>query len=346
MDFLAALWTASIVLSALAVAASAVLIVRRVLARRSAARRERLRAAVMDRLLDHLDGTGDAAAILDAAEGRVGLASTLVIELAAMLEGEARDRLVALLRAWDAPAHLVRALRTGDSRRRRDAAEALRLLASETVVAELRGALADASADVRLAAARSLAEMERLPPVADLVPAMRAAGGIASVGWRSVFRRAAEADPAGLLAVARSAGSRDARLFAVDAMARIPDPAVLEALTALADDPDTEVRAAALRTFAAIGHPAAEAALRRGFADPAWEVRTQAAVAAGRIGLASMHDLLAAQLHDPVWWPRYRAGQALVRLGEAGVARLRAVRGAGGSAARIAELALLETGTA
>jgi HEAT repeat protein len=344
MGFLTAIWMLSLVLSGTALTAVGAVMVLRWADTRRDRRSTARRGVALERLMAFLDGRADGAAVLAAAGGRTDVAADLVRELVGIVAGDDRERLVALLVVWDAPGRLLPALRARDRRRRREAAAALGLFDRDDVVAALRRALGDRDPEVRLAAARSLVEAGRPPPLDDLARAIVAGGGPVSQEWRGVFRRIAADGPDDFSAMTKADRPRDVRLFAIDALGRAAADGTLARLIDLFADPDVEIRAAALRALAVIGHPAATDVVRAGFADPAWEVRTQAAVTAGRIGLPDLNAVLEHQLHDGVWWPRYRAGQALARLGDDGLARLRALRDAGGPASRVADLALREAG--
>ncbi|MEU9151574.1 fumarate reductase/succinate dehydrogenase flavoprotein subunit [Streptomyces sp. NPDC048417] len=217
----------------------------------------------------------------------------------------------------------------------------------------LAGALADPDGGVRSVAAASLRELvETLPPEPALREALAGALAVADpvvraaaldvlralrLGDVGLFAAAlSDADPAVRIEAVRALVSVDAAEALADAVA---DPSrevrvtvakalgtvgaagavaqvdgVLDALTALAGDPDVLVRGAAYEALAGVGCPpplagSAVAAL----ADPAWQVRVGAARALGAAGAAVAVPALAKSLADPNADVRKAAVLALTR---------------------------------
>ncbi|MER5521786.1 fumarate reductase/succinate dehydrogenase flavoprotein subunit [Streptomyces sp. NPDC002763] len=217
----------------------------------------------------------------------------------------------------------------------------------------LAGALADPDVGVRSVAAASLRELvETLPPEPALRDALAGALAVADpvvraaaldvlralrLGDAGLFAAALpDADPAVRIEAVRALVSVDAAEALADAVA---DPSrevrvtvakalgtvgaagaaaqvdgVLDALTALAGDPDVLVRGAAYEALAGVGCPPplagrAVAAL----ADPAWQVRVGAARALGAAGAAVAVPALAKSLADPNADVRKAAVLALTR---------------------------------
>ncbi|MER5524127.1 fumarate reductase/succinate dehydrogenase flavoprotein subunit [Streptomyces sp. NPDC002677] len=217
----------------------------------------------------------------------------------------------------------------------------------------LAGALADPDAGVRSVAAASLRELvETLVPEPALRDALAGALAVADpvvraaaldvlralrLGDAALFASALpDVDPAVRIEAVRALVSVDAAEVLADAVA---DPSrevrvtvakalgtvgaagaaarvdgVLDALTALAGDPDVLVRGAAYEALAGVGCPpplagSAVAAL----ADPAWQVRVGAARALGAAGAAVAVPALAKSLADPNADVRKAAVLALTR---------------------------------
>ncbi|GHA06788.1 fumarate reductase/succinate dehydrogenase flavoprotein subunit [Streptomyces echinoruber] len=229
-------------------------------------------------------GTGPALAarLADPDAGVRAAAAASLRELVETLDPEPalRDGLVAALSEADPVARaaaldVLRVLRLGDT-------------------GLFTSSLSDADIAVRLAAVRALVSVD-------------AAGELA---------RAATADP-----------SREVRVTLAKALATVtaerpggttpagPGPGtVLSALTALVDDPDALVRAAAYEALGTAGCPAPLAArARAALSDPAWQVRAGAATALSRAAPGLAVPALAKALADPNADVRKAAVTALTR---------------------------------
>jgi HEAT repeat protein len=88
-------------------------------------------------------------------------------------------------------------------------------------------------------------------------------------------------------------------------------------LAALTNDPDPEVRAAAVRTLAQVGGPVAERAAVALLSDDEPFVRVHAARALGTLGATATAALVATLLPDRDWWVRFAAKQTLELFGRA-----------------------------
>ena len=202
--------------------------------------------------------------------------------------------------------------------------EAARLLGATATTADLplvRILLKDPHPAVHLAAVTAVervpdpllvsAVLDRLP---ELTPTVHAFYGAALQRSRAVLvdQLIARLQP-GTPAVARYA----------EFAARLADPGLRIAMTALARHADAEVRVQVARALGAYPHRESAAALLELVRDSGWEVRAQAARALGRLGDARAVPVLGAALDDPEWWVRLRAALALSRYGPAGDDTLR-----------------------
>jgi len=156
-------------------------------------------------------------------------------------------------------------------------------------------------------AALATAALERLPHLAPTVSAYYAGmlRRSRAVVVQLLLTRLARADDPAL-----------ARL--TEFAARLQEPALREALTALAGHQDPEVRTQVARALGAFPHPASIAALTPLAADARWPVRAQAARSLGMLADPASLPLLRAALRDPDWWVRMRTGLALTRFGPSG----------------------------
>jgi HEAT repeat protein len=220
-----------------------------------------------------------------------------------------------------ATAPWARAVR-GDARSARwwKRLEAARLLSAAAIPADtplLTRLLRDPHAAVHLAAAGSLervqtptlvtAALERLPFLPPTVYAF----------YSSMLQRARGQVVERLREHLGRTGDPHLARF-TEFAARLEEPSLRPALTALAGHPDAEVRVQVARGLGAFPHAESVAALRRLAGDPAWPPRAQAVRSLGKLGDAGSLALLRATLTDPEWWVRLRGALALHRLGGTG----------------------------
>jgi HEAT repeat protein len=338
-----AIWIVTTALAGISVAMMLSLVFRRWAAALGATARERRRAAMEHAMLAYLDHE----VTLDQARRQIGgqldLMCDVGFRLADMIRGDARGRLLDLMERAGAADHLIRQLGRAGHRTRVLAATNLRHFGGAAVTAALDRALDGEYADLRLAAASSLAQLGAAPPLPELVARLRIGPEEHSDLLRHVFRRLVPARIPALIDLLHADVDPTAKLYALDALAQSGDYGIIDAMTALTADPSLELRAGAFRVLAALAHPAALPAVRVGLSDPAWQVRTQAAICAGRISSPELAPLLASMLDDANWWARFRAAEALLELGPEGRATLvEASRRGAGEAARTAQIVLAE----
>ncbi|PQV46677.1 HEAT repeat domain-containing protein [Paraburkholderia sp. BL21I4N1] len=200
--------------------------------------------------------------------------------------------------------------------------EAARVLSSweeAWIVDVLCHALLDADHDVRMAAAQSLSALKD-----------DACGAV-------LHRWTDHAEPfvqAAVLRGLRELRYADALEPALRALEHTDDSVRIEAvvllgwlkdaraLAPLADtvtrDVNAEIRRAAVGAlgFAPVAHPATLSALLQALRDPIWQVREETATTLGKLHANSAHDALIAALADDYWQVRLRAVRALGQMGE------------------------------
>jgi HEAT repeat protein len=337
------IWWGSLMLALLSIIGMLMLILRRFFFMRHERRNAVWRDAIMVGIVGWLDGDGDLAPIEHAADGRPGIAADLIAELRQVVRGEQRERLAALAAALGIVAFNCRRLITGDTRTRRVVAARLAIGPAEHVALSLEAALDDPDYQVRLAAARSLAELRAIRSVRLLVDKLGLAAEHNSRVLYYIFRQLVPALNDQLVALLQSECSVVIKELALDALGQSGDGAMVEPIARLLNDSSPELRAKALRALTDLGYPDAGPRALRALADPAWWVRAQAAICVGRVGFLPALPLLAELLADRQWWVRFRAAEALYALGDKGRALLRAAAEAtGGRAARVSELLLAE----
>jgi len=337
------IWWGSLLLALLSVLGMLILVLRRFFLMRRERRDAAWRDEIMRGIVRWLDGDEELAPIERAAEGRAEIAADLIAELRQVVRGEQRDRLAALAGSLGIVEFNRRRLITGDTRTRRSVAARLAIGPAEHVALSLEAALDDPDYQVRLTAARSLAELRAIRSVRLLVDKLGLAAEHNSRLLYHIFRQLVPALNNQLVALLQSERSVVIKELALDALGQSGDGALVEPISRLLDDSSPEVRATALRALTELGYPDAGPCALRALADPAWWVRTQAAACVGRIGFLPALPKLAELLADEQWWVRFRAAEALYALGERGRAMLKAVAAdTGGRAARVSDLLLAE----
>lgn len=339
LSLLALIWWVSVVLGAAALLTMTLL----VLVRLMTVRRERRRAA-RRRELAHQLLSGQ----LSSAEELKRLPRDLVagtfVELIRLVRGDERAAFVAQATGLGVPEFLGRRLRRGSPRERLLAAQSIAEFSNEDSTAQLRSALADRNADVRLAAALALAEAGRSSSVDDLVSSLGLGTEEDSTLAVTLFRAlsADRLDEIKALVIAPGMPV-PVRLAAIEALAMSGDYSLVPVITQLViEAPDDAPELPGyLRALGLFAHPAARPAVLNGLGRPSFAARAAAAGAAGRIGLVEFAGRLAQMLDDGEWWVRFRAAEALLRLGEPGVEWLRRQAGEGSPRARSAAASML-----
>jgi len=311
------------------------LIFARGLSQHSSHRRQNARRQLIPILLD---GRTD----VERARGvEAQVATRLTIELAELMRGSDRARMLAAADALGVPELLKKQTCSRSAQDRLFALETLALFANYTDVVER--ALEDRSPDIRLGAALALASREDGPNPIDIVRKLRIGEVENSLLLVSLMSDLAERDPVAVHAMLfEDSVPEPAKVAIIDALAdRGHTHAPLLASIAKEGASDPELRPRILRALGRTAHPSGAAAIEAGLASEDWRVRTAAAEAAGRTALSQLAGKLGMLLSDGQWWVRFRSGEALLRLGKPGLGVLqRAAEGPEGHA-RKAAIALL-----
>lgn len=231
-------------------------------------------------------------------------------------------------------------------RLRLEAVEALADFADPKSLQRLEATLDDSNADVRLAAALSLAAAGAAPPARELVAKLRIGTHEKSKLVVSLFKELAKSRPGEIKELILAPGYPPAvKAAAIEALAASGDYSLVSIIShlVLEASPEDEALPHYLRALGALGHPAAAEAVKHGLDSPKWEARAAAAEAAGQISLLQLAERLAQLLGDPNWWVRFRAGEALTRMGAKGLEMLKKIAAGGEGLARdTARLTLAE----
>ena len=327
MDLHITIWQISLVLAAVSPVVMMVLVVNRIFYIRL--RQNRLARAdeLTMKVLTYLDDEDMDEAWFDSLRGRdKKLLGSLAGDLLRLVRGDNRKTLINLLRHLDTVDRQIMVLIKGNQRDRITACANLAHFDDEKVINILTKTLDDKDFDVRISAARSLADLGRIPSVDILISKLDASTGLRSRALGNLFRDLGQAAVPELTAVAADIDQPEQfRILAINALGQIGDYAAIDPLIELANDPRLEIRAAVYRSLAVLSHPVVSSVLPGGLRDTSWEVRTQAAFCAGRVGALNVVPILIKMLADNIWWVRYRAGEALYAMGDVGLEMLQVV---------------------
>jgi len=322
--YTAIVWTV-VVLSVVVVILALLTVLGRVVGDWRSDRRGRQRARMMDRLAAFLaTNRGEDAAITELRVDRA-VALDALVRTASALSRVERTRLAPLFRHFGFVAQETSTLRHHNWGRRLRAAEHLGVMGEHGVAPALVRALGDEMLDVRLAAARSLAQLPAPEAVEPILRSLALPGELPVKLAADVLVEFGDAGIEPLLAFLRAhdAGTDGpAAAAAVTVLGMCRATAGVPMLIEMLAHPEPELRVNAARALGLIGSAAAVGALGERTLDPVWQVRSAAAQALGRIGDAQAIPALARRLIDVAWWVRFNAADALFRLGYPGRERL------------------------
>jgi hypothetical protein len=312
---LALIWTASLALAAGAFAALGVLLIARI-------RRERIERANPDRrrrisrqLLRYAGSGGEAPvfAVRQRVEREILIETAL--DIAPLMRGAARERLVQLLREAGLDDRLRKQARGGSVRARLAALEGLELFPGAETLAVLERTEQSRDLRIWLTALRTRAALGAGPTMAELLALSERPGARRSPIMHDLVAARAKERFAEALETLRTPLAPLTRAVLVRALGETGKAEGLEPLRIALHNPDPAVRSAAAGALGELGLDAAGDALARAAGDVDWRVRLKASEAIGRLGLSRHAGALRALLNDPVWWVRFRAEEALKRLG-------------------------------
>lgn len=187
-------------------------------------------------------------------------------------------------------------------------------------VASMEPLLSDPDADVRLAAAQSIARRKEARSAWALSRALTA--GV--MPPERVTERLGESWAVrDLLTASHCDEFREVRPWIAEALGLSHDLRAEHVLTTLLAVGDEEERTRACRALGRLGRESSIPNLRRALEDESWRVRAQAAKAHEQFSDERSIETLGEHLSDRNWWVRANAAQALRTHGPAGLAELR-----------------------
>lgn len=336
------LWDVSLVLSGISIFIMVALIIARLVQERRTETINARRADLLPKILG-----GDPLTFQSAKKGDKQT-TDLLVELISMVRGDEQRRYLSIAEQSGALAHLIERARSGNTRTKITAIEALTYFDQAAATDALDTALDDRDRNVRLTAALALSQSGRSPPAPFLIEKLSLGSKENSLLLTSILQRISQDRPEeieSLLEDPEIAGSvKSAAVEALASAGRFQVAPVVNAM-ALTSEPTSDQLANYLRALGTLRHPAGIPAVLFHLSSKDWWVRAAAAEASGKIGATGAMRRLEALLDDEDWWVRFRAGEALVNLGSEGMESLRAATRSGRERVReVARLTLAEVG--
>jgi HEAT repeat protein len=326
MSLLFIIWLAALGLMTFALTAMSALIVARLLRERRRAKRAARRSAILPEIVNHIGGLSAGPLNLMGMERDAVLMASVVRDLAGLVRGDERTRMMTALCALNVDRALLTLLRHGSTNQRVLAAEALVFFPDATTKAELLNAGRHGAPRLRQAALRSAIEIGAAPPLSELLDSVISRPERASLLFSDLLQRATRSQiEEAIAALARMDLPRSVRLMLMAALGATRDPRALAPLMEAAQAQDGEIRAGAFAALSALGHPDARACVGAGLADPDWRVRLKAIECVRKLRLTAFVPALQTCAADEIWWVRYRAGEALIAIAEQDIAKLKSL---------------------
>jgi HEAT repeat protein len=318
-------WLVAIGLMSFSLATMTALICARVVREHQKTRRAARRAIVLPELVHHVGGlVGDETLDLHGLEKDAVLMAEVVRDLAGLVLGPERQRLMEALQALKVDQTLRRLLRAGSVVHRVLAAEALIFFPGEETYTGLLRAVRRDDPRVRLAALRTVIELGRAPPVNEMLDAVIGGSERASLLFSDLLQRATRTQIDGAIeALKRKDLPVPVRVMVMQALGATRDKRAFPALKAATKARDPEIRAGALGSLAALGHTSTHKLVADALVDEDWRVRLKAIECVRKLGLTEFFARVMVLSNDEVWWVRYRAGQTLMSLADDDIAKLK-----------------------
>ena len=286
-----------------------------------------LRSRMLPVLKEYLAGREDEAAVLYELNRDRKMALECLVEMASGLPVSERSRLHPFFEHFEFEDKLIEEVRGRNWAKSIHAATLLGFTGNRENIPALLEALSDDMLDVRLAAARALAQLGAAEAVAPILRSLALPGTLPQQNATEILYDMGCVAVGPLLAFLRANMKKDdgvAQLaVAVRVLGLLKATGATAEITALLNHPDPEVRLNSARALGLIGAQKAVIALCQGASDVAWEVRSSAVQALGHIKDAMSIPFLSKALGDQAWWVRFNAAKALFELGSAGIDALK-----------------------
>jgi hypothetical protein len=325
VNLLIIVWLAALGLMTFSLATMAALILARLVREHQRGRRAARRAIVLPELVHHVGGLVENEALdLHGLEKDAVLMAEVVRDLAGLVLGPERQRLMEALQALKVDQSLMRLLRKGPVVHRVLAAEALIFFPCDATYEALMRAVRRDDPRVRLAALRTVIELGRAPPVSEMLDAVITGSERASLLFSDLLQRATRTQiPGAIEALKRKDLPVQVRVMVMQALGAAQDKRAFPVLKAATKAKDPEIRAGALGALATLGHVSTHKLVAEALVDEDWRVRLKAIECVRKLGLAEFFARVMVLANDEVWWVRYRAGQTLMSLADDDIAKLK-----------------------
>lgn len=285
-----------------------------------------LRSRMLPILQQYLAGRESVEAVLHELKRDREMALECLVETASGLPASERLRLHPFFEPFKFEEKLLDEVRGRNWVKCIHAATRLGFTGNRENVPALLQALSDDMLDVRLAAARALAQLGATEAVAPILHFLAIPGTLPQQNTTEIIYGMGQVAIDPLLAFLRgNKGNAEASELgvAVRVLGLLKANEAAPEIVTLLNHPDSEVRLNSARALGLIGTQRAVVALCQRVSDAVWEVRSSAVQALGRIKDAMSIPILTRALGDQAWWVRFNAAQALFELGGAGIDALK-----------------------
>lgn len=290
------------------------------------ARTRYLRSKMRPALEGYLAGHIPEAAVISELERDEEVALECLVNAVGELPDSERPRLRRFFDHFRFTEELMQQLGDKDWSVAARAAALLGFAGTQECIPLLLKTLNDDMLDVRLAAARALAQLKAGESVEPILHSLALPGELPQQCVAEILYEMGEAalDPM-LEFLHKEHGEEDVAAVAavVRALGLLKADKAAPEVIALLEHPESEVRLNSARTLGHIGSPGAISPLLKRLHDPVWEVRSVTVKALGYLGYPVAIPSVKKALEDAAWWVRYNAAEALFRMGAAGVVALK-----------------------
>lgn len=272
------------------------------------------------RLLLHVVADdADALAQLPREVRRADILAHGLLEIAALIKGGDRDKLINAVYEAGGFEPLVRRALRGPLARRTTCLEAVAFFPLKTCRPILRTAMADPNPEVRLIAVGGLIEAGASISPKALIRSSQDGHLPVSLRFMALLHHLVKNQPRSAIEALQDERLPLAyQLMLCDAIGSAGDYEALPILSRKAASYIPELRAIAINALGRLKHPGAEPVVDAALEDPDWRVRRAAVEAIGQVKFKRQYQHVADLLADPVWAVRAQAVATLAAAGEPG----------------------------
>jgi len=322
MNFITFVTYVTLVLTAIVFGLMVVIAVLNLASERRVAVNGSLRSRMLPILQHYLAGNASVEAVLNELKRDREMALECLVETASGLPLAERPRLHPFLEPFQFERRMMDEVKSRNWSKCIRAATHLGFTGNRECVPALLQALEDEMLDVRIAAARALAQLGVGEAVEPILRSLALPGMLPQQNTAEILCEMKEAAVEPLLRFLRENGQEEegsALAVALRVLGLLKVDKATPEIMQLLKHPDSEVRLNGARTLGLIGAQTALAGLCQVALDPVWQVRSSAVQALGCIKDAMAIHPLTVALGDPAWWVRFNAAQALYELGGEGI---------------------------